>query len=476
MANDTPMDAEFGDAEVSRAVAIPRFARRTIPAWREWLGLPRFYRNYAQDGLDRQREFGDVVERRLGAPSVHLCHPDLARHVLRTNVRNYVKGPDYKLLRPVFGDGIFVSEGERWTSQRRLLAPEFRPREVVRFLPLIEQELGRLERTWQPSIARGDAIDVGASLLRFTLLVVGGALFQTDFSYAAPVLARANETLLRHATLRMVGGGLPAWLPLPGAQASARAEQLVNEVVFELISTGHGSLSGGSCPVSRTGVDLISRMSAARDRETGEGMSEQQLIDEAKSLIFAGHETTGLALSWTMYLLAQHPEIRARVVDEVAAVCAGREVRLEHLDKLVFVRQVLLESMRLYPPVPAVTRTALADDAFEGIVIRAGESVTIQCYALHRHPDFWAAPERFDPERFAPARAEGIDPFAYLPFLSGRRACLGEHFAMLEATVALATLLTRFEFELLTRVIRIRPITTLRMDRPLLMRIRRRSG
>lgn len=473
-ASPTGVDAPDAPAQTGLA---PTFVRRNIPLLEEAWHLPSFFRNYAGDSLGFNRELGDVFCRRLGAPSVYLCHPVLARHVLRANVLNYVKGPDYARLRPLLGDGIFVSEGELWKRQRRLLAPEFRKKEVARFLPLITSELDRLTELWAPAIERGEPIDVGASMQQLALHVVGGAMFQTDFSRVAPDVAACIEAILTQATREMASMGLIApWLPTPVSRRARAAERRLNAIVHHLISDGHGSHSHGGCPIAVSGVDMVSRMLVARDKDTGEHMGEKQLSDEVKSLILAGHETTGVAMSWTLYQISRHPDVAARLVEEVDALIGGRPVRIEQVDRLAYVRQVLLESMRLHPPLPAVTRTALADDAFNGIVVRAGESVTIGMYTLHRHPDFWPDPERFDPERFAPGRVDAIDEYAYLPFLRGRRACLGENFAMLEAVVALSTLLSRFEFE---RVdddeIGIRPITTLRLDRPLLMRVRRRE-
>ena len=413
--------------------------------------------------------------RRLGAPSVYLCHPDLVRHVLRTNVRNYVKGPDYQVLRPLIGDGIVVSEGDLWTRQRRLLAPEFRERESMRFLPLFHSEFERLSRRWQPAIERGESIDVGADLQSLALRVVGGAMFQSDFDRVARRVGESIELMLEQATLRMVSRGLLApWLPTPGNRRARAAEQWYDRIVLELITEGHGSHSHGDCPIAKTGVDMVSRMLVAVDPETGSRMSERQLLDEVKSLILAGHETTGIAMTWTVYLLARHDEILERAVEEVESAVDVRSSSSTSISSSTCARSCSSRCASIRDP--GVTRTALADDAFEGLVVHAGESVTVQSYILHRHPDFWSDPERFDPDRFAPERIDGIEPYSYLPFLRGRRACLGEHFAMLELLTTMAMLLSRYEFERDSdQAIGIRPLTTLRLDRPMTMRVRERS-
>lgn len=456
------------------------FVRRDLPLAQELRRLPEFVSNYAGDQLVHHRRHGDVFCRRVGTPSVHLCHPQLIEHVLRTNVLNYVKGPDYDFLRPLIGEGIFVSEGDMWKRQRRLLAPEFRAKEVARFLPVFEAELERLYAEWDEAAVRaGGIVDLNASMMRLTLRILGTAIFQSDFESLIEVAREAFEACLSQATRQMVSMGLlKTWLPTPGNQRARVAAQRLDDGVHDLIArvrrragqagqAGHGAGHAG-CPA---GVDMLSRMLVAIDPETGAGMSEQQLVDEVKSLILAGHETTSLALSWTFHLLLAHPEVAARLRTEVRGVLGGRHVQVDDISRLPYTRQVVLESMRIYPPVPAVTRRALADDEFFGVRVRAGESVTIPIYVVHRHREFWSQPERFDPERFTPERVAKLDPYCYLPFLRGRRACLGEHFAMLEAIVVLASIVDRYDLQRIGQEpIGIRPVATLRSTSPLIVR------
>lgn len=450
--------------------------RRDLPLAQELRRLPEFISNYAGDALVHHRRHGDVFFRRVGTPSVHLCHPQLFEHVLRTNVRNYVKGPDYDFLRPLIGEGIFVSEGDMWTRQRRLLAPEFRAKEAARFLPVFQAELDRLYAEWDESADRdAGIIDLSASMMRLTLRVLGAAMFQSDFEPLIEVARDAFEVCLSQATKQMMSMGLlKPWLPTPGNQRARLATQRLDDGVRGLIArvrqrSGQQDPDHRGCPVGR--VDLLSRMLVAVDPVTGSGMSEQQLVDEVKSLILAGHETTSLALSWTFHLLLEHPEVADRLRAEVRGVLGGRHVQVDDIARLPYTRQVLLESMRIYPPVPAVTRRALADDEFFGVRVRAGESVTLPIYVVHRHREFWPQPERFDPDRFAPERVAKLDPYSYLPFLRGRRACLGEHFAMLEGIVVLASIVDRHDLQRVGQEpIGIRPVATLRSTRPLIVR------
>jgi cytochrome P450 len=312
-------------------------------------------------------------------------------------------------------------------------------------------------------------------MMRLTLRILGTAMFRSDFEPLIDVAREAFEACLSQATRQMVSMGLlKSWLPTPGNQRARMAAQRLDDGVHGLIArvrrrTGSDQAGHAGCPVG--GVDMLSRMLVAVDPDTGAGMSEQQLVDEVKSLILAGHETTSLALSWTFYLLLAHPEVAARLRTEVRGVLGGRPVQVDDIARLPYTRQVLLESMRIYPPVPAVTRRALADDEFFGVRVRAGESVTIPIYVVHRHREFWSQPERFDPERFTPDRMAKLDPYSYLPFLRGRRACLGEHFAILEAIVVLASIIDRYDLQRVGREpIGIRPVATLRSTRPLIVR------
>jgi cytochrome P450 len=206
-------------------------------------------------------------------------------------------------------------------------------------------------------------------------------------------------------------------------------------------------------------------------------MTDKQLLDETKSLILAGHETTSLTLSWAFYLLWSHPEIEERLVEEATRVLGDRVPTAQDVSKLVYARQVFLEVMRLYPPVPGVTRNAIAADVIDGIPIKAGGLVLVSPFVTHRHPDYWTNPNGFDPDRFSEKRAETIEPYSFMPFLLGRRQCLGEHFAMLEGPLLLAMIVRRYAFSRVSREnIATRPISTLRLARPLMMHVRERHA
>ncbi len=431
--------------------------------------VPAIFRNYAEAGLRAHLRHGFAFRTRLPRPMLSLCHPRHVCRVLRSHVLNYPKSEDYATLRPLLGNGIFVSDGELWARQRRLLSPEFRPGTVQRFLPVIVESVEAVLTAWSESAARGEARDVSDDMLRLTLWGIGGALFQSDFRDDYDRIGRALEVCLAQSTRQMLSAGLlQPWMPTPGNLRARRAERELDGIVRGVIARRRERPGDG---------DIISRLLVAKDEETGGVMTEGQVLDEVKSLILAGHETTSLTLSWALYLLAGNPDVAARLVDEVTRVLGGRAPAAEDLGRLEYTRAVFFEAMRLYPPVPGVSRVARAADRFDDIEVRAGELVGLSLYVTHRHPSLWERPEAFDPDRFVGDNVARIAPYSYLPFLVGRRVCLGEHFAIMEGVAALAMLVDRFTLERVDAgPIGTRPMATLRLARPLRMRPRPRRA
>lgn len=440
-----------------------------IPLHEDVAAFPALVRNYAETGLVQHKRYGFVFRARFPRPLLAFAHPRHLCRVLRSHVLNYPKSGDYTFLRPLLGNGIFVSDGDFWARQRRLLSPEFRPNAVQRFLPVIIESVESILAAWSQSAARGEARDISDDMLRLTLWGVGGALFKRDFRAEAEQIGRSLELCLEQATTQMLSVGLlKPWMPTPGNLRAREGEARLNAIVGDVIARRRAQPGDG---------DIISRLLVAKDEETGGVMTEAQIVDEVKSLILAGHETTSLALSWAFYLLSRHPEAAARLTDEVTRVLGGRPPAPEHLEQLVYTRAVFFEAMRLYPPVPGVSRIAREDDAFDGIVVKRGELVGLSIYATHRHPELWSRPDAFEPERFLEANVGRIEPYSYIPFLVGRRVCLGEHFAIMEGVAALAMMVDRFRLERVDDgVIGTRAISTLRLARPLRMRPQPRAS
>jgi cytochrome P450 len=463
------------NTESSRAAHTPdefdagrRFAAPSLSSSRELEHFAGLVRNYAENVLTTHLRYGWAFRARLPTPTLALAHPRHLHRILRGNATNYHKSKDYNFLRPLLGNGIFVAEGDFWARQRRMLSTEFRPTAVSRFLPVLIEAVDAILAEWDRA-GDGAVRDVSDDMMRLTVWGVGGALFNSTFRAEAEAIGHSLEICLEQGTAQMTWLGLlQPWMPTPGNLRARRAERELDRIVDELIQHHRRAGEMG---------DMLSRLLRAQDAETGAGMSDPQLRDEIKSLILAGHETTSLTLSWALYLLSRHPAEAQRVVTEVDRVLGGRVPTAEDIPKLEHTRRVFFETMRLYPPVPVVLRAAVEDDDLDGIVVKAGDRISLDLYATHRHPALWDRPDAFEPDRFAPPRESSIVPYSYLPFLHGRRACLGEHFAMLEGVVALAMIIDRFRTEQVDSApIGTRPISTLRLDRPLRMRVRRRRG
>jgi len=429
----------------------------------------RTFHNYAEGNLELLRRYGDVVYVRVPNDMLIFYRPSHIKHVFRTNVLNYPKSVQYDALRPILGEGIFVSEGDVWTRQRRLLAPEFRENTVSRFVPPIVECAERLFAEWDKAIHR-EPIDVSADMMRLTLWVIGRAMFKSEFLQEAETIGHSLEVCLAHATLQMLTAGwYKDWLPTRGNREARAAEKAMNDVINDLIRRGRSGDLGTQ--------DVLSRMIQAKDPETGAMMSDKQLLDETKSLVLAGHETTSLALSWAFYLLSTHPQIEERLAEEAIRVLGDRRPTAQDIPKLVYSRQVFLEVMRLYPPVPGVSRNAINEDNIDGVKVPAGQLVVISSYATQRHPEYWREPNRFDPDRFSEKRIDDIEPYSYMPFLLGRRQCLGEHFAMIEGPLLLSMIVRRYALKRVSlEKIATRPISTLRLAKPLIMHVQARSS
>ena len=392
--------------------------------------------NAADYFLALTRRHGPVFRWRGYMDIYHLNEPDDVREVLTRAWPSFSKHTiDYRVLKQVLGEGLVTSDGDTWARQRRLMQPMFHHRLVNRFDAAINAATAAMAARWT-TFPAGTELALERELGGLTFRIVGETLFGASVEQHAPELAQ-----LLHATNRnpkTVQGLLTLlpWLPVPSNRRFRRQVALLDEIVFGLIAARR-----------RTGErrdDLLGHLLAATDDSGQPAMSETQIRDEAVTLLLAGHETSATALGWTFYLLDRHPEVLARLHEELQRVLAGRPALAADLPQLPYLKQVVQESIRLYPPVWGLSRRAEEECGFGGYRIPAGAYVTVLPYTLHRHPDWWPDAERFDPERFAPAQSQGRHPFAYLPFAGGPRTCIGAGMAMLEIQLVLATLLQRF--------------------------------
>ena len=389
------------------------------------------------------REHGDYVRIRIlpGGYAYLLIHPYAVEQVLQKNAKNYRK-PDVLLkpMRQLVGQGLFTSEGDFWLRQRRLAQPAFNRQHLAQLSPLMVQAAEAFVREREAAPA-GRPVDLLEEMMRVSLRIAGTTFFSTDLADEAAVLAPAFRVAFAYLSRRMNSVALlPPWFPSAENRAFAQAKRLIDRVVLEVIAARRKSTNRPD--------DVLSLLLAAQDEATGAGMTDEQLKDEVVTLLTAGHETVGAALSWTWYLLGQHPQVQKDLHDEVHGHLQGRAPTIDDLPQLPLAKAVFEESMRLYPPAWGVPRQAIQTDEIDGFPIPAKGIIVLCQYLTHRHPDFWSEPEAFRPQRFLSAPPGDRPRFAYFPFGGGPRVCIGAGFALTEGPLVLATICQHFRVEL----------------------------
>jgi cytochrome P450 len=412
------------------------------------------------------REFGDFVPFRLGPRRAYLVsHPDLIEEVLIAKNRQLHKHFGLRYFRSLIGNGLLTSEGDFWLRQRRMIQPAFRPERLNTYAEVMVRLTERMLACWH----EGDARDIHQDMAHLTLAIAAKTLFDVDASAEAEEVTSVLRVALRVSSERFGSFlPLPEWVPTPRNIRLKRAVRRMNGVISRLIEQRR------SRP-DRVGNDLLSTLLHARDVEDGTGMTEQQLRDEVMTLFLAGHGTTANALSWSWYLLATHREAEARLVDEIRSVLGERPVTPADLPKMPFLEGVMHESMRLYPPAYLIGREAMEDLHIGEHPVRAGETVFMSQWVVHRDPRFFDEPDAFRPERWAGGLMKRLPKYAYFPFGGGPRFCIGNTFALLELPLILATLAQRYRFTIdPTHEVKPWPAVTLRPENGIRAVLRRR--
>ena len=418
---------------------------RTPPGPKGLLSLVQLARRAGTDPLDclleLARTYGDLIMLRLGP--VRFCivnHPDLVREVLVHQAKSFRKPKRLKRnLAKVVGNGLLTNEGDSWLRQRRLVQPAFHSRRMGRYAEIVVDKTRHMMADWPTA----KAINIADAMTHLTLTIIAQALFDVDVASQAPQLRSAVRviagTLAREARLPF---SLPDWLPLPSKIRKRRAQRFVDELIWKIIQQRRET--------GEDRGDLLSMLLAAVDEEgDGGGMTDQQARDEALTLFLAGHDSTAAGLTWTWYLTARHPAVEARLSDEIETTLAGRPPSWDDLPRLAYTETVIQESLRLYPPNwGTFPRQAVADIKLGDYLLPKGCQVLVSPYVLHHDPRSFPDPQRFDPDRFAPGRAESIPQFAYLPFGAGPRVCIGNTFAMMAMKLVVATILQQYRLKL----------------------------
>jgi cytochrome P450 len=407
--------------------------------------------------LEESARYGDIVTLRfMHRYAYFLSHPDYIKHVLVDNNQNYVKGRGLALTKPVVGEGLLTSEGELHQRQRRLIQPAFHRRRIAALAETMTRFTVEHVADWHA----GDTRDLHHELMRLTMSIVTHSLFGVDLTRENKALADTLDALMNGFSFGDATpiGQLLRYLPTPRTRRQAKLLVTLDRAIYGFIQAGRARTEERD--------DLLSLLLAAQDSAgDGAGMSDRQIRDEVMTLFIAGHETTANAISWTFYLLAQHPEAEAKLHQELAAVLGGRLPTADDVPALKYTKQVFSEALRLYPPAWVIGRMAVAADEIGGYRIPAGSTVIVSQWVTQRHPAYWDEPEQFRPERFDPDQpaAQQRPRYAYFPFGGGPRLCIGEPFAWMEGVLLIATLAQRFGFRLAPAVrVEPQPLLTLR--------------
>jgi unspecific monooxygenase len=434
--------AEAYDMPVSRAPLVPPSPPRA-PDNMTAFGRMMAIRESAIGSWGQRAYEEDIVRGRFfGRSSFILNSPDAIRHVLVDNYENYTRTPaSIRVLRPVLGEGLLIAEGRAWKHQRRTLAPAFTPRAVT---PLVPHMLAATDATIAKLKAVSNApVDLREAMQRMTLEIAGRTMFSFGMDRHGTALRDfVMEYGGRLAKPHVLDLLLPLGWPSPQDFARARFRKRWTAFVAMLMAERRAAGKNDGAPPR----DLFDLMGPARDPETGDAFSDEQLGDQIATMILAGHETTATALFWSLYLLALDPATQEELAAEVQGASVNDALDLE---RLKFTRAVVDETMRLYPPAFLIARSAAGLDTIAGMPVKKGDIVLVAPWLLHRHEKLWRDPNAFVPSRFLTGTPP--DRFAYLPFGVGARVCIGAHFALVEATLALAKMIGAFRVSLIDK-------------------------
>jgi cytochrome P450 len=417
-------------------------------------------------------EYGDVAHMRFGPRHVYLISsPADIEKILVTEHRKFVKGTALQATRRVLGQGLLTSEGDFHLRQRRLIQPIFHRQRIAGYAGSMVQAAAALRARWTD----GQVLDMHEAMMALTLSIVGKTLFGTDVEAKAAEIGQAVSGLMK--TFFQINGPFGWWietLDLPPVRRAREGQAKLYATMAQMIAEHRAAGDHGAASVRG---DLLSMLLAARDEDGGAQMSDEQVRDEAMTLFLAGHETTANALTWTWHLLSQNPAAEARLQAEVDQALGGRLPGVADLPRLPYTRQVLTESMRLYPPAWVITR--LSTEPFEvgGYRLPAGAAVLASQWVVHHQARYFPEPFAFRPERWTPAFEAQLPKFAYFPFGGGPRLCIGEPFAWMEGVLLIATLAQQWQMRAgPNQRIALQPVITLRPRYGVEMRLERRTA
>ncbi len=403
--------------------------------------LPTFIRNPLRSIPQAAYEEPFVIFQNARASTVYISDPALVERVLLQDAEEFPKtGMEKRVFGQTLGEGILTAGGAHWRWQRRTAAPLFRPAEIAALVPMMSGE-GRAQIARWRKDQPGTLQDVERAMTETTYRVISATMFGGAADEEGPIIQAGAETSLDWVSWEIAFAILriPVWVWHPGKWPRSRAAAKMRRAVHSILARRRA--------VGLEGEDLMARLAAAKDPETGMPMSDEQIVDNMLTFLAAGHETTAKALAWTLYLIARDDTWQTRIREEVIANVGSEPIRHEHLDCLPLTRQVVKEGMRLYPPAPVMSRISTKAVKLGDRWVDPGTNFVIPIYAIHRHKKLWDNPDLFDPSRFSPEREKAHARAQFMPFGFGPRLCIGMAFAMMEAQAILAELVRKARFE-----------------------------
>lgn len=442
----------------------------------------RYFNEFAYALKDRPLEFltelkdsyGDLVAFNIGtAPIILTSDPSLIQTVLVSEAGNYIKDIALKNNRAFFGQGLLSSEGDYWKRQRKLAAPSFSPKRLESYGQIMSEHAQALLTRWHNNLANNvNYVDIQHDMMIVTLGIAVKALFDVDLAHDNKELEDALTDAQTYLNVRMndpLALLLPEWVPLPNNIKLLQTIKVVDRFIYKMIEERRALAEGRK--------DLLSALLSVRDEEDGSHMTDKQIRDELFTMFFAGHETTALTLTWTLYLIAQNPEVEDALFAEVNQVLSGRPVQATDYYQLPYTEKVIKESMRVRPAVWAIAREAAFDCQLGDKAITKGTSIIMSQWVLHHDQRYFPNPHQFDPSRWTSEFTEKLPKFAYFPFGGGPRTCIGNTFALLEAVMMLASVVQKFRLSPVSgHSVEILPAVTLRAKHGVLMNLEPRGN
>lgn len=406
----------------------------------------------------------------LQSPFRKVCivfNPDYVKYILQENHRHYIKSFGYDALKLLLGEGLLTSEGDFWIRQRRLVQPAFHKERMAGLVQVMATCVQQMLDEWKTNYRPGDEVNVSYEMNRLALLVVTRTLFQSN-------VTEEDIRQINHSLSVVIEGGaerirnpfrLPDWLPTTKNRSEKEALHTINTIVHRII---HERLQD-----ERRYDDLLDMLIHTRDEDTGEGMDPVQLRDEVMTIFIAGHETTANALAFAWYLLGRHTDADTRLRDEANQCLQDRMPALADMKALVYTRQVIDETLRLYPPAWIIGRKSTREETFGEYTVPAGTTMALPAYVIQHSERYWPQPEKFDPSRFDEQHIQAIQKFSYFPFGGGPRLCIGQMFAIYEMQIILSMVRRQYRLESAPGfILQMQPLITLRMKEPLRMILR----